>query len=167
MYYNDVLKGLQNSKIRYLVVGGLAVNLHGVPRTTQDVDLIISLDKDNVKNLCRLMKYLGYVPRLPVDPMSMADQKILEDWTKNRNMTAFSFYHRKENYKVVDIVLVQPLNFNEAYQRKIVLNAGNMEVCLVSLEDLIKMKISAGRPRDLSDAEMLKEAKDIGENGDA
>jgi len=167
MYYNDILKGLQNSKVRYLVVGGLAVNLHGVPRTTQDVDLIISLDKDNVVNLCRLMKDMGYVPRLPVDPLGMADRKTLEDWTENRNLTAFSFYHREANYKVVDIVLVQPLNFNEAYQRKIVINAGDMEVCLVSLDDLIKMKIVAGRPRDLSDAEMLKEAKDIGENGDA
>lgn len=41
MYYFEVLGGLYKNKVRYLIVGGLAVNLSGVPRVTQDIDIII------------------------------------------------------------------------------------------------------------------------------
>ena len=51
MFYIDLLKALYNSKIQYLIVGGVAVNLHGVPRATFDFDLVISTDKSNILSL--------------------------------------------------------------------------------------------------------------------
>ena len=49
MYYFDVLGELYRKKIRYLVVGGLAINLYGVPRVTQDIDIIVAPDKEIYK----------------------------------------------------------------------------------------------------------------------
>ncbi|MEK6622610.1 MAG: hypothetical protein AABZ13_09015, partial [Planctomycetota bacterium] len=99
MFYFEVFNAFYQEKVQYLVVGGLAVNLHGVPRVTYDIDIIISTDRNNVLKLNRTLKNLGYVPRLPISPDDMADEKILKDWTENRNMKAFSFYHKKENHK--------------------------------------------------------------------
>ncbi len=48
MYYFEILEGLYKSKVRYLVVGGLSVNLYGVPRVTQDIDIVIAMDRENV-----------------------------------------------------------------------------------------------------------------------
>lgn len=48
MFYFEILEGLYNNKIKYLIVGGLAVNLYGIPRVTQDIDIILSMDKENI-----------------------------------------------------------------------------------------------------------------------
>lgn len=105
MFYFEVFKAFYQEKVKYLVVGGLAVNLHGVPRITYDIDIIILTDRDNVLKLNRTLRALGYVPRLPLNPDDMADKKTLKDWIENRNMRDFSFYHKKGHTKVVDIVL--------------------------------------------------------------
>ena len=164
MFYFEVFEALSLEKIKYLIVGGLAVNLHGVPRLTYDIDIIISIDKENILRLNAVLKKLGYVPRLPVNPDNLADVKILKDWIENKNMTAFSFYHSKENNKVIDIVISYPLSFSDAYARAEKRTVNNIEIPIVSIDDLISMKEFAARPKDLSDRDMLLEARRIMEN---
>lgn len=166
MFYFEVFNALYQEKVQYLVVGGLAVNLHGVPRVTYDIDIIISTDRNNVLKLNRTLKNLGYVPRLPISPDDMADEKILKDWTENRNMKAFSFYHKKENHKVVDIVLVQPLDFTQAFQHRVIKKVDDIEIYVASIDDMISMKKASNRPKDLSDLAMLQEAHKIMEQSD-
>jgi len=45
------------------------VNLYGIPRVTQDIDILISFEKKNVEKLMDILKRLDYLPRVPVDPM--------------------------------------------------------------------------------------------------
>ena len=61
-----VLSALNTEGIRYLVVGGVAVVLHGHLRTTADLDLVIQLEPDNVRRAMRALTALGYAPRAPV-----------------------------------------------------------------------------------------------------
>jgi hypothetical protein len=159
MYYTEILEALQSKNVRYLIIGGLAVNLYGVPRVTQDVDLIISTDRSNILRLISVLKSLGYVPRLPVDPEKLADPDTVADWTKNKNMKAFSFYNKKENYKVVDIVLVHPLNFESSFKNKTVKKVKDVKIFLASMDDLVRTKEESGRPQDISDIEMLKKLR--------
>ena len=166
MFYFEVFEAFYREKVKYLVVGGLAVNLHGVPRITYDIDIIISTDRDNVLKINRTLRDLGYVPRLPVDPDDMADEKTLKDWVENRNMKAFSFYHKKENRKVVDIVLGHPFDFTKAFQRSSIKKVDDIEIYVASIDDMISMKKLSNRPKDLSDIEMLKEALKIMEQRD-
>lgn len=56
MYYFEILEGLYKSKVRYLIVGGLSVNLYGIPRVTQDIDIVIAMDRENVLKLTSLLK---------------------------------------------------------------------------------------------------------------
>jgi hypothetical protein len=165
MFYTEILESFYKNKIRYLLVGGLALNLHGVPRTTFDMDIIIPSDKINSGKLINAIKELNYVPRLPVDPLKMADPEVLKDWIENKNMKAFSFYHKIDNARVIDIVLVHPLGFDEAEARKKVFTFRGIEIPVLSIDDLIEMKKFSGRPKDLSDAEMLREAKKISGDG--
>lgn len=159
MYYFEVLEAMYNSDVKYLIVGGLAVNLYGVPRVTQDIDLIISTSKPNVLKINAVLKNLGYVPRLPVNPEDLANCDKVKEWIENKNLKAFSFYHKKDNYKVVDILLVHPLDFEESFGNKTVKKAKKIEIYLVSMDDLIKTKEVSGRTQDLSDIEMLKKAR--------
>ena len=47
----DVFSSLQQHKVRYIVIGGIAAVLHGVPRATFDLDILIDADPENAKKL--------------------------------------------------------------------------------------------------------------------
>jgi hypothetical protein len=166
MFYFEVFKAFYQEKVKYLVVGGLAVNLHGVPRITYDIDIIISTARDNVLNLNKTLKNLGYIPRLPVNPDDLADEKRRKDWIENHNMKAFSFYHKSQNSQVVDIVLDHPLDFTKAFKHSVIKKVDDIEIYVASIDDMISMKKTSTRPKDLSDMEMLKEAQTIMEQKD-
>ena len=159
MYYFEVLEALYRNKVKYLIVGGLAVNLYGVPRVTQDIDLIISTSRSNIAKLLTVLKNLGYIPRLPVDPSQLAEPDKVKDWTRNKNLKAFSFHHKKDNFRVVDIVLVHPLDFEQSFKNKTIKKVKDVKIYLVSIDDLIKTKEKSGRAQDLSDIELLRKAK--------
>jgi len=159
MYYFEILEGLYKSKVRYLVVGGLSVNLYGVPRVTQDIDIVIAMDRENVLKITSLLKELGYVPRLPVSPEDLANPDKVKGWIENKNLKAFSFYHKNENYKVIDIVLVHPLDFEKSFKNRTVKRAKDIDIYLASIDDVVKMKEFSGRSQDLSDIEMLNKVR--------
>lgn len=159
MFYFDVLEQFYKNYIRYMVVGGLAVNLYGIPRSTQDLDIVIAIETDNIIKINGVLKELGYIPRLPVNPDEMANPETVKVWTEERNLKAFSFYHKKENYKVVDIVLVHPLDFEKAYDHKTIRSAGGIDIYIVSLDDLVKLKTYSGRDQDMSDIAMIERVR--------
>ncbi|MBI4646434.1 MAG: hypothetical protein HY738_07530 [Bacteroidia bacterium] len=161
MFYFEVFEALYRERIKYLLVGGLAVNLHGVPRVTYDIDIIILTDRDNILKLNNTLLNLGYIPRLPVNPNDMANEKILNDWIENRNMKAFSFYNVKENRKIIDIVIEHPLDFTKAFQHKVLKKVDDVEIYVASIDDMISMKKVSNRPKDINDMEMLMEVKKI------
>ncbi|MHA1803056.1 MAG: DUF6036 family nucleotidyltransferase [Promethearchaeota archaeon] len=164
MFYFEILSSLYNNKIKYLIVGGLAVNLHGIPRVTQDLDIIMSLKKNNILKFIDMLEELGYVPRLPIDPHDLLNPKIVRDWIDNRNLKAFTFYNKIDNYKEIDLVLAHPLNFDQAFEKRIKKKVEDIEIYLISLDDLIIMKKKAGRKQDLSDVKLLEKLKqELGE----
>ncbi|HEY0090796.1 MAG TPA: DUF6036 family nucleotidyltransferase [Candidatus Lokiarchaeia archaeon] len=159
MYYFEIFEALYLKKVRYLIVGGLAVNLYGVPRITQDIDIIVSMDDDNIVKLNTVLKKLGYVPRLPINPYDLSNDKVRQTWINEKNLKAFSFYNKKENFKVIDVIISHPLDFERAYQSKVVKKVKYFDIYLVSIDDLINMKKVTERDQDLSDIEMLIKVK--------
>ena len=63
MFYEKVFKELNKRKVRYVVIGGIAVNLYGIPRFTRDLDLAVDLSEKNLTRLISTMNSLGYKPR--------------------------------------------------------------------------------------------------------
>jgi hypothetical protein len=60
MLYEQLFKSLHTHHIRYLIVGAVAVNLHGIPRMTADLDVMMDLDEENVRRFIEMITGLGY-----------------------------------------------------------------------------------------------------------
>lgn len=63
VFYEDVFRALNRHGVRYLIVGGVAVNLSGVPRMTKDLDLMLDLSPGNLALFLSAVRDLGYRPR--------------------------------------------------------------------------------------------------------
>lgn len=159
MYYLDLIEALNKNNIRYIIIGGLALVLHGVVRLTADLDLLLDFKKDNVIKFIKTMEKLGYKPQLPEDPIKLSDIKIREKWSQQKNMKAFAFIHKKDDYKLVDIIIEEHIPFDKLYNRKQIIKAKEVGFNVIAYKDLITLKIKAAREQDLKDIEMLKELK--------
>jgi len=162
-YYFEVFEPLFKNNVKYLLVGGLAVGLYGIPRITQDMDIIISMEKENILKLNRILKELRYIPRLPVNPDDLGNKTILNEWITEKNLKVFNFYNKDKEYKRIDILIEHPLDFEKSYQNKITRKVKDIKIYLVSIDDLIKMKQLVGRNQDISDIALLNKVKKIEE----
>ncbi|MDE2231055.1 MAG: hypothetical protein KGJ95_03190 [Candidatus Omnitrophica bacterium] len=152
--YEEVLREFQRQKVKYVVVGGIAINLHGFLRYTSDLDILVDLTDSNLKKIVTILKKMGYRVKQPVDLIGTADGKIRYDWIKNKNMKAFNFYKDGE-YKEVDVIIESPVPFKEADQNALHLKIDDVKIPVISLDDLIKMKRKAAREIDQRDLEQL------------
>ena len=84
--YLSFFKGLEDRKVDYLLIGGLAVNFHGIPRMTYDIDIMILLEEGNVRSLVELLQDWGYRPRVPENPIHLADEKKRKVWLEEKAM---------------------------------------------------------------------------------
>ena len=159
MYYQDIFNALSINKVRYLVVGAVAMNLHGVPRMTADLDIMLDLSPANLKKFIKALSDLGYRPRVPVSLNDMADPAIRERWATEKNMTVLSLYKPEVPYQELDVFIANPVDFGDAYKRKIDCRINGLKIPVASVEDLILMKEAAGRKQDKSDIGALKKLK--------
>jgi hypothetical protein len=156
MFYLTLFKALNAHNIDYLLVGGLAINLHGVPRMTMDVDLVIALNADNIAKLEACAKFLGLRPNVPVKLADLADASKREALFKKKHLIALSLIGEKPETPTVDIVIHHPLDFDKAYHNRIERDISGTPVMLASIDDMITMKKAAGRAQDLADIKHLE-----------
>jgi hypothetical protein len=156
MFYLNLFKALKTHEIDYLLVGGLAMNLHGVPRMTMDVDLVIALDSGNVAKLARLAEEFGLYPNVPVKLEDLADGLKREALFAEKNLIALSLICNTPATPTVDIVIHHPLDFEQAYARAVERDISGTPIMVASIEDMIAMKKAAGREQDLSDITHLE-----------
>jgi predicted nucleotidyltransferase len=150
-----VLSALNAAGVRYLVVGGVAVVLHGHLRTTADVALVVELTRENTLAAVRALAQLGYGPRAPVSAEGFADAATRETWSTEKGLTVFSLWSDRSPGLEVDLFVSEPFDFDEAYGRSVRVSLDATTATVVSLSDLIQLKRAAGRPMDLADIEAL------------
>jgi|SRR3989338_669672 len=154
--YKDIFLALNRAKVRYLVAGGVAVNLHQITRATVDLDLIVHLEKENVLRFVGVMKDLGFVPKVPVAPEDFSDEEKRNSWIIEKNMVVFSFVNAVNQVEVVDVFVREPVPFEEAYGRRKDAEAFGTVVPVLGIEDLLSLKTAAGRDKDLYDIKLLR-----------
>lgn len=159
--FEKIFRELNKARIKYLVVGGVAVNLHGYVRFTGDLDVLLLLDDQNLKKMDKVMKKLKYSERLPVSIMELQDHKQVKNWLKEKGMKAFSFNPPKDNPLQLDIVIEESLKFDEIFPKRITKKISNVSIPVISIQDLIKMKKKSGRQQDLVDLENLIKLKNL------
>lgn len=143
-----------------MVVGGVAVVLHGYLRTTADLDLVVRLEPENVRKAIDVFRKLGYEPRVPVPLDAFAEESERARWIREKNARVFSLWHPDEPGFLVDLFVEEPFDFAERYQRAASARLEEVEASVLSLDDLLEMKRAAGRAEDLRDVRALEELRE-------
>lgn len=154
MYFERVLKALNKGKVKYVVAGGVAVSLHGVGRSTADLDIIIDMSPLNIKRLFSTFKKIGFVPKVPVTADQFMIKKNRAKWIKEKNMKVFSFVNLNNPIELVDIFVIEPIPYHKA--RKMLITEKELSVPVLAIDDLIRLKKKAGRDQDLLDISDLQ-----------
>ena len=150
-----VLRALEQAGVRYLVVGGVAVVLHGYLRTTLDLDLVLQLDRDNLERALKVFGELDFRPQAPVPLRSFIEPQNRETWFREKNMTVFSLWQPDHPGFAVDLFVQEPFDFDVVYRRALRVPLQEVEVTVIARDDLGRMKRATGRARDLEDIEAL------------
>lgn len=151
-----ILDALNQARVRYLVVGGVAVVLHGYLRTTADLDLIIQLERDNVLRAIRTLQDHQYRPRAPVSAENFAEQQVREQWIRDKGLAVFTLWSPAHPTLEIDLFVSEPFDFDAVYARALRVPLEKTEATVIALEDLIALKRGVGRPRDLEDIAALE-----------
>ena len=162
MFYVDLFRALDRDEVRYLLIGGLAINIYGVERATMDIDLMLALDAENLRRFLKTAESLSLAPVLPVKLVDLADERKRQDWAENRNMLAFALRPPEPSAPTVDILVQPKIDFEAAFARRVNKELGGFSLSLASLDDLIALKLDTGRLHDVSDIEALRRLRELG-----
>lgn len=131
---------LNRRRVRYLIAGGAAANLHGSVRATKDVDVLVPPDAKNMSKLLEALAELPYRIAAELDADTIARKPITIIGDDPR----------------VDVLTVAwRVTFDQAYPRRIVRRIRGVRVPYLGLRDLVRSK-QTGRPQDLADLEQLR-----------
>lgn len=157
----QIFAALNDAQVDYVVVGGLAVILHGYLRATADLDLAIGLGPDNAHRGMQALSAIGLRPRLPVAIEDFADPEKRAQWAQ-RNMLVLPLWDPDNPLRSVDVFIGEPIAFDHLLRDAVCKNLGGTSVLVASIDHLIEMKEGAGRSRDLEDIEKLRQIRDAG-----
>jgi len=160
LFFEEVFTLLRDGGVHFVIVGGTAVILHGVPRTTADLDLVVDLEPANLRRLVAAMNRLGYQPRVPVDPLELCDPARRREWTQDKGMRAFTFQLPGHPLADIDVLRESPVAFADLSRRAEHIDAGGLLLRIACIDDLIRMKLAAGREQDVADVDALRRMKE-------
>jgi hypothetical protein len=137
----DVFESFQKHEVRYIVIGGIAAVLYGVPRATFDLDILIEATPENTQRLLDALLDAG---------MGTASLTNVDEILSNE-ITIF-----KDRVRI-DVQTSTPgLRFQDAWSRRNTLEYQGQSFHVASREDLICSKEAAGRDVDLEDVRLLQ-----------
>ena len=137
--------------IAYAVCGGLAVGIHGFPRSTKDIDIMIR--KESLESARRVLEPMGYILEAGMLPF---------DWGKPTQREIFRTSRAIDGQLLsIDLMLVSPF-LEPVWDDREGFNIEGHRISVVSLAGLTLMKRTAGRPQDLIDLNRL--SSDDGES---
>jgi hypothetical protein len=156
MFYIELFRQLNADKVRYMVVGGLAMNLLGVPRSTMDVDLVLALDDDNLRHFLATAKRLALRPVAPVPLEDILSPEKRRQWRDEKGVVAFALRPPQADAPTVDLLIDPPLDIDAALQRVDYRHVQGLRLPVISVRDMITLKEQAGREQDLADLDHLR-----------
>ena len=140
--FKEFIQSLNDNGVRYLVIGGYAVALHGHPRYTKDIDVWIELSSENAAKMVKALEQFGFGSLgLQAVDFLVPDQIIQLGYPPS----------------CIDIITTPPgVEFESCYAARVEVEIGGVTVHFIDLENLKKSKRAAGRLQDLADLENLE-----------
>lgn len=140
--YLKLYKCLNKSRVKYLIIGGIAAIIYGVPRTTLDIDIFIEPSLANAKRLLKALKDAGFGTAHITTP-----EKII-----GNEISVFEDYLRLD-------VITKPkgLIFDKAWKNREIKKIKGINIKLASIKDVIKSKKASKRNIDKDDIRILQD----------
>ena len=142
--FRDFLAALNLEKVKYILVCGYSVILHGYSRTTGDMDLWVERSEENYNRIKQAFFHFG----MPVFDMTQ------ENFLSHPNWDVFTF--GTPPVAIDLMVQLKGLDFNNAYVKSVLFEDDGLTIRTIHKDDLIKAKLSANRPKDQDDLANLR-----------
>jgi hypothetical protein len=155
----ELLQSLSVESVQYVLVGGLAVQLHGFMRSTFDIDLVLAMNDENLARFIAVAKRYGLVPSIPVPIDSLRDANQIEQWHREKGMLAFALREPQVGGSVVDILVRPNVPFEQLMANAVAGELFAQKIWIASIDDLITMKLIANRAKDQLDIAALEKIK--------
>ncbi|HMO82215.1 MAG TPA: hypothetical protein PKD24_15670 [Pyrinomonadaceae bacterium] len=140
--FKEFFELLNAGEVRYLLIGGYAVGIYGYSRTTNDLDILIASDVENIKNLkAALFQFLGGETELG-EILFENERGILEIGVEPMKIQILNF--------------ADGIEFEAAYGARNIVDVEDITIDTISKQDLIRNKTATGRFKDLADIERLE-----------
>lgn len=158
-FFGDVLEDLRSSGLAFIVCGGVAAILHGVERTTLDIDLSVSLAPENISLLITALENVGLQPRLPVNPHMLGEPRFVKSMLEEKQAMVFTFFHPRNPYLHLDIFIKPELSYEILIPFSEEIPFRNASLRVLTAEKLLELKegINPPRPKDKMDIEILNQ----------
>lgn len=139
----ELLNCFNSFDVRYLVIGGHAVQFHGHLRPAKDLDIFIDRSDANPSRVVSALQSLGF----------FGSDLSANLFSEVKKQIPLGRYHTE--------LLTSPdgPTFEEAYGRRVIVNENGIAVAVVSYNDLLQQKRALGRPQDIADVEALEIGK--------
>ncbi|HQR42934.1 MAG TPA: hypothetical protein PLX97_09625 [Gemmatales bacterium] len=128
-------------RLRYLVVGGVAVNYYGYVRSTADIDIWIANTSANMVRLKKCMRDFGFGQQAQTIPAKLGKRDVI--------------FMGKAPFRIDILSGISGVTFAAAYRRKVIMKLNEMSIPVIHLKDLIANKRASGRIKDQADVEVL------------
>lgn len=140
--FRDFIECFNDHDVKYILVGGYSVILHGYTRTTGDMDMWVERTPENYNKIKIAFLHFG----MPVFDMT-------EDTFLNHNKDVFTFGRPPSSIDVM--VEVLGMNFDECYKNSVFFEEDGLMIRTIFINDLINAKKASGRAKDINDLENL------------
>ncbi|MDO9400068.1 MAG: hypothetical protein Q7T46_01160 [Polaromonas sp.] len=155
----DILRALTDADVRFVLVGGFAVQLHGFVRTTIDLDLVLAMEDDNLSKFITVAKQFGLAPIIPVNIDSLKNAQQIDQWHREKGMLAFALREPQVAGSVIDVLVRPEVLFDKLQAEAVTVHLFDRAVKIASIDHLLFMKRIANRPKDRIDIEALEKIK--------
>jgi hypothetical protein len=141
--FKEFIQLLNDNQVKYLVIGGYAVAVHGHPRYTKDIDIWIEISEENAQKLVIALTQFGFESLgLTSDDFQTPYQIIQLGYPPNR----------------IDLITnPDGIDSQTCYDSKIEVTLNDVPVKFINLDNLKKNKLASGRLQDLADLEKLQD----------
>lgn len=138
----EFLRLLTAHKVRYLVVGGYAVGVHGYPRYTGDLDVFVESTTENAERIAAAFREFGFdLPQLSAESFTLPE-RIVEIG--------------REPVKIQVMTTISGVSFDECHAKRVMVPVDDLQVAFIGYEQLIKNKSATGRDKDRVDVKALE-----------
>jgi predicted nucleotidyltransferase len=141
--FKELLKLFNKNNVKYLLIGGYAVSIHGYVRATNDIDFAVASHAENARNIVAALTEFGFG----------SSGISVELFTRDRNVVRMGV----PPGKIEILNYLEGPGFDAAYERRKTVEVENISINVIGLEDLCANKSAVGRPQDLVDVDKLKE----------